>query len=210
MHVSDCIVRDYLSGKSLAGYREEWFFRQLSEDGGVFVEPSYSLDEKEKAEEVCRVLLETAETFRPLNREVWDVLFPSWADALKHVQTDLIIGFPQPYDAVARDLLLQIPGHLLISFLAQLSNDNPAKNSSKETSYSSFSANNTLTRMLYRPNSICEIISRLMGSPRICRRAAKFSWEKPASFRSRRKLAPMEMSCFNLSAILHRIPHELE
>lgn len=101
MNVSDRIVRDYLSGKSIAGYREEWFFQQLSGDGSVFVEPSYSLDEKEKVEEVYRALLETAETFQPLNRDVWDALFPSWADALEHVQTDLIIGFPQPYDAVA-------------------------------------------------------------------------------------------------------------
>ena len=101
MNVSDCIVRDYLSGKSIAGYREEWFFRQLSEGGSVFVEPSYLSDEKEKAAEVYRVLLETAETFQPLNREVWDALFPSWVEALEHVQADLIIGFPQPYDAVA-------------------------------------------------------------------------------------------------------------
>lgn len=101
MNVSDRIVREYLSGKSVAGYREEWFFRQLSEDGSVFVEPSCSPDEKEKVEEVYRVLLETVETFRPLNRAIWDALFPDWPDALEQVQADLIVGFPQPYDAVA-------------------------------------------------------------------------------------------------------------
>ena len=101
MNVSDCIARDYLSGKSIAGYREEWFFRRLSEDGGVFVEPSYLPDEKEKVTKVYRGLLETAEGFQPLNREAWDTLFPAWPDVLERVQTDLIIGFPQSYDAVA-------------------------------------------------------------------------------------------------------------
>lgn len=75
-------------------------FRQLPESESVFVEPSYLPDEKEKVAEVYRVLLETSETFQPLNREVWDALLSSWGEALEHVQTDLVIGFPQPYDAV--------------------------------------------------------------------------------------------------------------
>ena len=101
MNVSDIIAKDYLAGKAITAYREEWFFQRPSEGGRVFTEPSYLPEEREKVRTVYRALLEAAETFQPLNRDVWDAIFPSWPDALKHTQADLILGFPQPYDAVA-------------------------------------------------------------------------------------------------------------
>lgn len=101
MNISDFIIKDYLSGKSIASYREEWFFRQISEGTSVFTEPGYLVEERKKVEEVYRILLEAVGKFQPLNKDVWDVLFPGWPEALEHVQADLVIGFPQPYDAVA-------------------------------------------------------------------------------------------------------------
>lgn len=66
MKINDEIVRDYLVGKSIASYRSAWFFQK----GHPFTEPSYSAGERERAAEVYRALLATAESFQPLNREV--------------------------------------------------------------------------------------------------------------------------------------------
>ena len=97
MKINDEIVRDYLAGKSVAGYRSAWFFQRSR----PFTEPSYSAGERERATEVYRALLAAAESFQPLNREVWDALFPGWPAALEDACVDLVIGFPQPYDAMA-------------------------------------------------------------------------------------------------------------
>ena len=97
MKINDEIVRDYLVGKSIASYRSAWFFQK----GHPFTEPSYSAGERERAAEVYRALLATAESFQPLNREVWDALFPGWPTALEDACVDLVVGFPQPYDAMA-------------------------------------------------------------------------------------------------------------
>lgn len=37
-------------------------------------------------------------SFTPVNRPLWDALFPSWEE--KDLPVDLIVGFPEPYDAV--------------------------------------------------------------------------------------------------------------
>ena len=97
MKIDSQIVRDYLAGKSIADYRGAWFFQKCRS----FTEPSYSAEERERAETVYRALLPAAETFRPLNRAVWDTLFPGWPGALEEACVDLVIGFPQPYDAMA-------------------------------------------------------------------------------------------------------------
>ncbi len=51
MKINDEIVRDYLAGKSVAGYRSAWFFQR----GRPFTEPSYStVDEAERAAYLSR------------------------------------------------------------------------------------------------------------------------------------------------------------
>lgn len=97
MKIFDQIVRDYLGGKLIAGHRGAWFFQ----GDRPFTEPSYSVGEREMVEEVYRTLLPAAETFQPLNQNVWDALFPGWPGTLEEACVDLVIGFPRPYDAMA-------------------------------------------------------------------------------------------------------------
>ena len=96
MKIADHIVQDYLSGESIEGYMENWFFQ----GNRIFTEPVYSAQEREKTAEVYHTLLNAAKDFRPLNLEIWDMLFPGWAGMLEDACVDLIVGFPRPYDAV--------------------------------------------------------------------------------------------------------------
>lgn len=97
MKIFDQIILDYLAGKSITGHRGAWFFQ----GSRSFTEPSYSAGEREMVEEVYRALLPAAEAFQPLNREIWEALFPGWPGALEEACVDLVIGFPRPYDAMA-------------------------------------------------------------------------------------------------------------
>lgn len=97
MKIFDQIILDYLAGKSITGHRGAWFFQ----GSRPFTDPSYSAGEREMVEEVYRALLPAAEAFQPLNREIWDALFPGWPGALEEACVDLVIGFPRPYDAMA-------------------------------------------------------------------------------------------------------------
>ena len=64
MNVSDIIAKDYLAGKAITAYREEWFFQRPSEGGRVFTEPSYLPEEREKVRTVYRALLERLRRFQ--------------------------------------------------------------------------------------------------------------------------------------------------
>lgn len=104
MNIWDGMIRDYLAGKDLAGYREMWYFVEssIAREAGrsLFEAPGGTAEDRRKVETVYRELLDACGTFRPLNRDVWDALFPGWAGTLAEVRVDFILGFPEPYDAV--------------------------------------------------------------------------------------------------------------
>lgn len=103
MKIIDDMVRVYLEGKDLSTYKEKWYFKNSSVAGDVgcniFTEPIYSEDQIEKVKKVYYELLEISREFQPLNKVIWDVLFPNWKEVLQEVEVDLILGFPEPYDA---------------------------------------------------------------------------------------------------------------
>lgn len=104
MNIWDGMIRDYLAGRDLAGYREMWYFADsfIAREAGrnVFEAPGGTAEDRQKVEMVYRELLDACGTFAPLNREAWDALFPGWAGTLAEVRLDLILGLPEPYDAV--------------------------------------------------------------------------------------------------------------
>lgn len=91
------IVTDYLSGKSLAPHRQEWFFTR---QGYCYQEPDRSAAQMTAVRQVYEQVLRTVETFTPSNRPVWDALFPDWQEVLRGAEVALIVGYPPPNDAV--------------------------------------------------------------------------------------------------------------
>lgn len=104
MNIWDGMIRDYLAGRDLAEYREMWYFADsfIAREAGrnLFEAPGGTAEERQKVETVYRELSDACGAFAPLNREVWDALFPGWAGTLAEVRLDLILGLPEPYDAV--------------------------------------------------------------------------------------------------------------
>ena len=100
------IVREYLRGDNLARHRGDWVYQNFenvqSRDGSMFTEPDSSDDRKQEVKKVLNVLEGVAGSFEPLNPDVWNTVFPEWRSTIHSVSADLIVGFPEPYDAVAK------------------------------------------------------------------------------------------------------------
>lgn len=105
MKIGDHIVRAYLEGRNLTGCKEEWYFTrsEIAEAAGknIFTEPENSAGMKEKVKQVYDEICASAKNFTSGNVEIWDALFHDWRAALEESDLDLIVGFPEPYDASA-------------------------------------------------------------------------------------------------------------
>lgn len=102
MNIDDKIVKAYISGENVCGYKNEWFFSGSAIDAGseenIFVLPSDDDSMRSSVSETEHCFRRVIENFEPVNRPIWDALFPGWQE--KQAVIDLIVGFPEPYDAV--------------------------------------------------------------------------------------------------------------
>lgn len=103
MKINDSIVRAYLNGEEQPGLAQEWYFTASSVAGAagrnIFTEPAREAAVKEKVRAAWQAIMAQAQGFLPTNRPVWDALFPDWPGVLEDTDIDLIVGFPEPYDA---------------------------------------------------------------------------------------------------------------
>lgn len=103
MKINDGIVRAYLEGKEQPGLSQEWYFTASSVAGAagrnIFTEPARDAAAREKVRAAHSAILARVQGFQPTNRLVWDALFPDWPGVLEDTEVDLIVGFPEPYDA---------------------------------------------------------------------------------------------------------------
>lgn len=96
MHIKTEIAKDYAAGKSVECYQNEWFFHA---ENKYFKTPSYEESHRQAVKQILDQILGVVEEFSPINREIWDVLFPDWKDTLGQVTVNLIVGYPAPFDA---------------------------------------------------------------------------------------------------------------
>ena len=96
MNIKTEIAKAYADGKSVDCYQNEWFFH--AEDK-YYKTPSYEEAHRQAVKQILDQILDVVEEFSPLNRDVWDVLFPDWMEILGQVTVNLIVGYPNPFDA---------------------------------------------------------------------------------------------------------------
>lgn len=102
MRINSSIVQAYVSGEDMSKYQKEWFFSSsvLDVDIGknIFTLPPDDDSIRESVKEIEHRFYKAVENFNPVNRAILDMLFPN----MEKIQPviDLIVGFPEPYDAV--------------------------------------------------------------------------------------------------------------
>ena len=98
MNIWDGMIRDYLAGRDLAGYREMWYFADsfIAREAGrnLFEAPGGTAEERQKVETVYRELSVACGAFASLNRQVSYALFPGSSGNLAEVRLYSILGLP--------------------------------------------------------------------------------------------------------------------
>ena len=102
MYINDSIAQAYILGEDMRHYEKEWFFSgsTLDVDRGknIFTLPPDDNATRDEVKKLVNRFQYGVEHFEPVNRPVWDDLFPDWQKIQPII--DLIVGFPEPYDAV--------------------------------------------------------------------------------------------------------------
>lgn len=102
IRVDSRIADRYIEGEDTEHFRDEWFFSSSSldidEGRNIFTPPKGDEEERSDVKKLRALFTSALSSFTPVNRPLWDALFPSWEE--KDLPVDFIVGFPEPYDAV--------------------------------------------------------------------------------------------------------------
>lgn len=103
MQIDKSLADAYLSGMSMDPWRDAWFFTAsaVAAQAGknIFTPPPSGPETIQKVRTAAQGVEAGARDFVPLNLPVWDALCPDWRRRLDSIKIDLIVGFPEPYDA---------------------------------------------------------------------------------------------------------------
>ena len=78
-------------------YKDRWYYKI---DGIGYKMPNYDYEDRKKVEKCYNALISELKDFVPCNVLIWDSIFPNWKRIIVNVKVNLIVGFPEPYDAV--------------------------------------------------------------------------------------------------------------
>lgn len=103
MHINDEITLAYLNGVDVTCFSNNWYFTNSVVSGNIgeniFTSPCSDSEMKDKVKIVYDAIYQKVSDFTPSNIAIWDVLFDDWKEVFAEIDVDLIMGFPEPYDA---------------------------------------------------------------------------------------------------------------
>ncbi|MCD8084970.1 MAG: hypothetical protein LUF28_01325 [Clostridiales bacterium] len=106
MIINEEIAVTYLNRQNVNKYYSEWYFEETETakmtGGNIFTSPNVDDDTYQKVQCVYDAIRATAQSFQPINVRIWNLLFPDWKKELENTSVDLIVGFPEPLDAVVK------------------------------------------------------------------------------------------------------------
>ena len=101
MKISADIAEKYIKGEDILQFKNKWFFfSQTGKSENIFKKPPYTNEHKKSVAAAVEIIRETAADFVPLNKEIFDDIFPNWQSELNEITAEIIVGLPQPYDAM--------------------------------------------------------------------------------------------------------------
>ncbi len=98
MIINDDIIIDYLNDLSSDKYKNHWVFNNIEQNQYLFEEPSN--EHKDSVKVICEEIKSVLNNFTPLNRRLFEELFPSYKEILSKSKVMLVVGCPEPYDAM--------------------------------------------------------------------------------------------------------------
>lgn len=100
MNINRDIVDDYLSGKPLQECAHQWVFHAIVD--GRYLAEEVPVDSRTTIQRAVDLLEEKLSAFHPFNGKLWDAFFPDWQTTIETTTVFLVVGCPEPYDAMTR------------------------------------------------------------------------------------------------------------
>ena len=101
MLIDKNIVIKYLNSEDEEYITNHWVFNNIEEGKYLFEKPS--IKKKNDIRELLLNIESKLLDFVPLNKEIYSSLYPNWREVLKDVNIILVVGCPNPYDAMVRE-----------------------------------------------------------------------------------------------------------
>ena len=98
MTIDDSIVQKYLSGEKPETYKNRWIYSSLDE-GYLFEKPDPL--NRDWVSLLCQKLKKQIKNYLPRNENPVKRLFPEFDEVVRAYTVMLVVGFPDPYDAMA-------------------------------------------------------------------------------------------------------------
>lgn len=104
MKIDTTIVDAYLNSEDIGKYSSTWIYETETEHGikKLFQVPPQSDNKREVVFHLKEEIISYSQNFIPCNFKIWDALFENWREFLDETTLDLIVGYPEPYDAVVK------------------------------------------------------------------------------------------------------------
>ena len=104
MKIDTTIVDSYLESKDVKKYESLWLYDFKTERGikNIFQLPPESANKRKVVADIREEIILYSNNFIPCNSKIWDTLFDNWREFLDNTTLDLIVGYPEPYDAVVK------------------------------------------------------------------------------------------------------------
>ena len=101
MFVDDRIVLKYLCNDDENDIKNHWIFHRIEKGKYLYEAPN-----AEKQDDVNKIRLyvkDTLSDFSPLNKNIYSALYPDWKTIINDMNVLLVVGCPEPYDAMAME-----------------------------------------------------------------------------------------------------------
>lgn len=103
MKVISDIIKAYLNQESLEKYKNQWIYKTVGrgelQGENAFIMPPMEESFRSTVKIISDLMDYAVRDFIPVNKVIWDELFPGWKEILAKTEVHFIIGLPEPYDA---------------------------------------------------------------------------------------------------------------
>lgn len=100
MNLDTKIIEQYFTDKSIKNIIDHWIFRSIIPGKHVYEEPPK--ENYDRLRIIYDMVLKSLENFTPLNIKLWNQFFGSYSTFSENVTIYIIVGSPNPYDAMVR------------------------------------------------------------------------------------------------------------
>ncbi|WDV45168.1 hypothetical protein PV797_16825 [Clostridiaceae bacterium M8S5] len=100
MLVDDSIVLDFLNKENHDCIKNHWVFQNINRGIFLFETPDCNL--KDEINKIHTIMKSILLNFTPLNESIYSALYPNWKSITSNLNILLVVGCPEPYDALVR------------------------------------------------------------------------------------------------------------